>query len=317
MREIPILSNIWNFLTAPSLPGTSLEISETHLAMITLRSRGREFEARNLGVVRLPAGLVRSSFTEPNIADEPAMVEVLRKTATQAGMNRVKKLGATLPAGSARSLVISLDNTPASRAELAQMMEWKVERGLGHKFGDLRVSYRRLRDFNGRSQWIASAVFERVVDQYERIFKALDWQIGLISPQHMGEAQWLMRSKMEEDQVVVSLNERGFDAVIVRGDEPILVREVNCPPEERENEFYRLMVFYRDRLSPENAPVALNRMLTIGKPEEQLRFREVLTSALEQSAISLNPQLLGLRVDPNAPFHHFAAAGGLATMAWR
>jgi Tfp pilus assembly PilM family ATPase len=316
MRQIPILSNIWNYLTAPKLPASSLAITETHLALITLRYRGRQFEPRNLGVGRLPAGLVTANFIEPNVADVTAMIEHLKRTATQAGMSRLKVLSASLPAGSARSLVISLDSVPDTRDELTQMIEWKVERGLGHKYSDLRVNYRRLRDFNGRSQWIISAVGEKVINQYEQIFKALGWQTGLIVPQHIGEAQWLMRSRLEEDQVVVSLNNQGFAAVIVRGDEPILVREAVCPPEERENEFYRLMVFYRDRLLTEDSPITLNRALIIGNAAEQRSFRDVLTSALEKKTVSLDPQQLGLRVDPNAPFDRFAAASGLATMAW-
>jgi Tfp pilus assembly PilM family ATPase len=316
MQQLPILSDIWNFLTAPSLPAASLEISETHLALIALRRRGREFEPRNLGVMRLPAGLVNANFSEPNVADESVLTDLLQKTAAQAGLNRMKTLSVALPAGSARSLVVWLDAAPNSRAELSQMLEWKVERGLGRKFNELRVNYSRLRDFNGRPQWIVSAVHQDVIEQYERIFSQIGWHVGLIVPQHLGEAQWLMRSGLEEDQVVVSLNSAGFDAVIVRRDEPILVREVTCPLEERENEFYRLMVFYRDRLLPENSPVTLNRMLTIGGPAEQRRFRDVLTAAIEKNTVSLDPQQLGLRVDPNMPFNHFAAAGGLATMAW-
>jgi Tfp pilus assembly PilM family ATPase len=316
MREIPILSDFWNYLTAPNLPSASLSISETHLALIALRRSGREFEPRNLGVLRMPAGLVRASFAEPNVTDEPALLEHLSKTATQAGMKRIRGLSATLPATSARSLVVALDSTPASRAELAQMLEWKVERGTGHKFSDLRVGYSRLSDSGGRPQYLVSAASERVVAQYERVFNQLGWQVGMIAPQHIGEAQWLMRQNLPDDQVVVSLNEHGFDAVVVRGKEPILVREVECPPEERENEFYRLMVFYRDRLAPEGSDVTLSRVLAIGSVAEQRRFREVLSSALEQRVVALGPQQLGLRVDANAPFNYFAAASGLATMSW-
>jgi hypothetical protein len=121
---------------------------------------------------------------------------------------------------------------------------------------------------------------------------------------------------MEDDQVVVSLNERGFDTVIVRGREPLMVREVECAPEERENEFYRLMVFYRDRLALEGAERPLSRALMIGPVFELRRFRTVLASAMEHPVAALEPQQIGLRIDPNAPFNHFAAAGGLATMAW-
>jgi hypothetical protein len=199
---------------------------------------------------------------------------------------------------------------------MEQMIEWKAERGMGQKFGDLRVNYTRLRDMGGRPQYLVSATIERVIAQYERIFARLGWHAGLIAPQHIGEAQWLMRQGLEDDQVVVSLNERGFDAVIVRGQEPLMVREVECAPEERENEFYRLMVFYRDRLTLEGADRPLNRVLLIGPGPDQHRFRNVLASAIEGQVVALDTRQIGLKIDPNAPFIHFAAAGGLATMAW-
>jgi hypothetical protein len=125
-----------------------------------------------------------------------------------------------------------------------------------------------------------------------------------------------MRQDLEDDQVVVSLNERGFDTVIVRRKEPLMVREVECAPEERENEFYRLMVFYRDRLSLEGNHNPISRALMIGPAFEQRLFRSVLASAMERPVTALEPQQIGLRIDQSAPFNHFAAAGGLATMAW-
>jgi Tfp pilus assembly PilM family ATPase len=317
MRQIPILSGFFNYLTAPDLPRTSLSISETHLALITLKRSGGQFEPRNLGVAPLPDGIVQASFTEPNVSDEPALVNHLSRTASQAGMKRVRALSVSLPSGSARSLVVTLDETPASRAELAQVLEWKVERGMGQRFSEMRVNYTRLSDLNGHPQYLISAASERVVAQYERIFKQMGWQAGMITPRHIGEAQWLIRQDLEDDQVVVSINGRGFDAVIVRGREPLLVREVECAPEERENEFYRLMVFYRDRLAPAGSDAPISRVLAIGGVAEQRHFRDVLSSAMERHAVALDPQQIGLRVDPNAPFNHFAAAGGLATMAWK
>lgn len=316
MKQLPILSGLWNYLTAPDLPRTALAISETHLSIVSLRRSKGEFEPRNLGVLRLPDGLVRSSFTDTNISDESSLREHLTRTAAQAGLSRPRNLSVALPSGSARSQVISLDTMPNSRSEMAELIEWKIERSFGQKFSDLRASYTRLSDFNGRPHWLVTAVHSRVLGQYERIFKELGWSVGMISPQNLGEAQWLMRQKLEDDQVIVSLNERGFDTVIVRGTEPILVREVECPPEEREDEFYRLLIFYRDRLLPENAPITLNRVLTLGTPADQRRFREVLVSALENHAVALDPQQIGLKIEPNAPFNHFAASSGLATMAW-
>lgn len=316
MQQIPVLSGLWNFLTAPDLPRTALAISETHLSIVTLKRSQGEFEPRNLGVLRLPAGLVEGSFTEPNITNESSLIEHLTRTANQAGIKRPSALSVALPTGSARSQVITLDSNPHSRQELEQLLEWKIERAFGQKFTDLKISHSKLSAFHGRPQWLVTAVHNSVLEQYERIFKQLRWPVGLILPQHLGEAQWLMRQRLGDDQVIVSLNDRGFSAVIVRGDQPILVREVECSPEEREDEFFRLIIFYRDRLLPENEPIKLSRILTLGTVAEQRRFREVVASALQNHAIALDTQQIGLKVDPNAPFGHFAAAGGLATMAW-
>lgn len=316
MSQVSALANFWQRLTAPGWPRTALSVSETHLALTTLRKRGGELEPSNLGVLRLPTGLVRAHFSEPNITSEAELLEKLRETMAQAGHRRLRRVAVALPAGSARSLVFALENVPAARRELAQMIDWKVERSLGARVSELRINHQRLSDFNGRSQWLVTAVHEQVLAQYERVFRALGWQPGLILPQTLGAAQWLMRAAWPDDQALVSLRDDGFDAVIVRGAEPILVREVNCAPEEREDEFFRLLVFYRDRLAPEAGQTNLARLLTLGSVYEQRRFREVLTAALENAAVLLDPPQIGLRIEPNAPFKEFAAAAGLATLAW-
>ncbi len=316
MQQLPVISGVWDYLTAPDLPRTALAIGETHLSIITLRRSGGEFEPRNLGVLKLPAGLVNASFNEPNVSNESSLIEHLNRTATQAGIARPRALSVALPSGSARSHVITLDSVPASRLEFSQLIEWKIERTFGQKFADLKTSHTKLNDFHGRPQWLVTAVHRRVLEQYENIFKQMRWSVGMIVPQHLGEAQWLIRQKLDEDQIVVSLNEAGFSTVIVRKDEPIMVREVECAPEEREDEFFRLLVFYRDRLLPTEEPIRLSRVLTLGNVAEQRRFRDVVVSALENHVVSLDVNQIGLKVDPNAPFNHFAAAGGLATMAW-
>lgn len=317
MKKIPVISSLWSSLTEPSLPSTSISISGTHLAVIALKRSGRGFAASNLGVQRLPQGLVEPSFTELNITDETAMIDLLKKTVSQAGLQRLSGMSATLPSAAARSQVITLETLPGSRAEIEQTLEWKIERITGHKFADMRVDYRRLQDIGGRPQWIFSAAHERVAAQYEAIFRGLGWRVGLLAPQFLGESQWLFRQAAAADQLMLSINEQGFNAVVVRGGEPLIMREVLCAPEEREDEFYRLMIFYRDRLaSLTDSPKLIQGLLTIGNQEEQHRFREVLSSALEQQTVNLEPQQLGFKIDPKAPFHHFAGAGGLATMAW-
>jgi Tfp pilus assembly PilM family ATPase len=318
MSQIPVLTPLWNALTSPVLPRTALAVTESHLALVELLRRGGGFEPRRLAVQRLPEGLVRASLAEPNIADEAAFADHLTQTAAQAQLKGRIKLSVTLPEGSARSFVVTLDQEPASRAELEQMLDWKIGRSLGQaggKTAEMRVTHQRLSKLDGHSRWLAAAVQENVIGQYERVFRQLGWQAGAILPQHLGEAQWLVRAGLPpaEDQALVSVHAHGFTAVIVRGAEPLLVREVACEPHEREDEFYRLMVFYRDRLHPAQP---ISRLLVIGSHDEQQSFWRTLASALETNPHKLTPQHLGLNVEATAPFTKFAAAAGLATLAW-
>jgi Tfp pilus assembly PilM family ATPase len=308
------INYMWQLLTAPAIPRLSLQIGEQYAGMVELRRQGGLFQLRRLAVVRLPEGLVQPDFTRPNISDESQFADHLQRTAAQAGVSGSPSLTLALPEGSARSLIISLDIIPDSRVELQQMLDWKTERSLGEPFADLRISQKRLTQTGGRSHWLMVAVREDVVAQYERVLATMGWQTGLLVPQHLGAAQLLMRSRAAQDQALVSLNETGFAVVVVRGSEPILVRSMACAPQEREDEFYRLMVFYRDHLLP--ASGSINSILTIGTADEQQRFQNVLGDALDAVPQNLNPASLGLSLEPNAPFARFAAAAGLSTLGW-
>lgn len=316
MSQIPVLTPLWNVFTSPILPRTALSITETHLALIELNRRSGGFEPRRLAVQRLPEGLVRAKLTEPNISDEAVFADQLLQTAAQAQLKGKLKLSVTLPEESTRSFIVTVDQEPASRDELNQMLDWRISRSIGNKASEMRVTHQRLSKIDGHLRWLIAAVHESVIGQYERIFKQLGWHAGTVLPQHLGEAQWLSRAGIneQEDQALISVNPHGFVAVIVRGHEPLLVREVTCEPHEREDELYRLMIFYRDRLNPVRP---LNSLLVIGSSEEQQTLWRTVTSALESNPNKLSPQHLGLNIDANAPFTKFAAAAGVATLAWR
>ncbi len=310
-----MFASLWNFLTVPKMPHTALAITSSHLALVELNKRGGAFQPKKLGLQTLPAGLVKVSLTEPNITREAEFIEALSALAEQAGFARKLSLSVTLPAGSAYSLVVTLDQKPASRAEMKQMLDWKISRTTSLKSADMRTSFQPLSAHNGQPRYLVGAVHAQVLGQYERAFAQLGWQAGAIVPQHLGEAQWLLRNELDshEDQALVSVNERGFVVVLVRGHEPLLVREVICEPHEREDEFFRLLIFYRDRLNPSQP---LKRILLLGEPSEQIVFSQALTSALEQSPQKLAPLTLGLNLEASAPFHRVAAAAGTASMAF-
>jgi Tfp pilus assembly PilM family ATPase len=316
MSSIPIVSSLAGLLTTPAFPRTAISIDSHRLALVSLKRSSGQFEPRHLSTLDLPVGLVNPSFTEPNLSDEGALSALLERLLNEAGLNRARRFAVAIPDASARSQIITLEGASSTAAEFEQLLGWKIERAFGCRPSEVRVSERCLYSSQAESHWLVTVVQKRVIAQYENAFKQLRWQVGLIVPGYLAEAQWLLRSGSIEDQVLLSLHENGFVAVVVRAGEPALVREVTCEEKEREDEFFRLMVFYRDRLMPKNASVNPSRLLVIGPPDAQQRFRKTLSDAMEAPVTILDAGSFGLRLPGQAPFPSFAAAAGLSTFAW-
>ena len=182
-----MFSSLWNFLTAPTPPSTSFALTTTHLALLEMQRRSGAFNPKKLGIQAIPAGMVRASLTEPNITQEADFIALLSSTADQAGFSRRLKLSVTLPVGSASSIVATLDQKPSSRAELEQMLDWKIGRATNLKASDIHTSYQSLGTKMGQPRWLVAAIHKQVLEQYERLFAQLGWQVGLVMPQHLGD----------------------------------------------------------------------------------------------------------------------------------
>ncbi len=308
-----MFTSIWNFLSAPTMPRTSLAVTPSHVALVEMHKRGGNLIPKKLGVQNFREGLVVPSLTEINITREAEFIDQLLSISEQSGFGKKLNLSLSLPEGSARSLVVNLDNKPGTRTELTQMIEWKMSRTTNIKASEMRLDFQELSHEGGQPRWLVSAVNTNVIQQYERLLDQLGWHAGVVLPQHIGEAQWLLRNRLDnnQDQVMVSVNPNGFVVVIVRGEEPLLIRDITCALNEREDEFYRLMIFYKDKYAPSQS---LKNMLVLGEPNEQIIFSQALSSALQDHPQKLSPASLGLSLEPAAPFNRFAAAAGLAAI---
>lgn len=315
MKLPSVITSLADFLVKPSMPPRALSISESSLVFVALRNRRGEYESTRAGVISLPPGLIQASFDQPNIKDEVRFQECLQQLADQAGVRRMGRLSVSLPAGSARTFVVVLDSAPSSKAEMAQLVDWKIERASGYQLDELRISRYPLSDQTGSPHWLIGVVHRTVLAQFEAIFEKIGWQAGLITPRSIGELSWLQRDHSGGDQLLVSVNSRGFELIVVRRGEPVLVRDVECTPDEVENEFYRLMVYYRERLIPEGETPRLEGILTVSTPADQHFFRDLAAAALEQPVVSLSAAQIGLKLDPGYTLPQMAAAAGLASLA--
>ena len=323
--------NPFQRLISPRLPQAAVGLSGEAASAVQLERRGGGLAVRAAGLLPLPAGLVRPGFDEANVADPHALAGALSELVSSAGLARRKRWSVGLPEASTRTSILTMETAPASRAEGDEMLRWKTERAVGAPLDELRVSRDRLKaDAQGRARYLVTAVRLAVLAEYEQVFAALGWHAGLVLPRHMGEAWWLMRDGgAGADSLLVSSHAEGFTAVVLRAGTPLYVRGVVCDVEDRADELYRFLLFYRDRTSPQpegegDAPppaafygAGIGSLLVAGTGLDAEQARAIVEETLNASPRAVGAADLRLAF-PSAEidFRQIAAPAGLAALAW-
>jgi hypothetical protein len=310
------MPNPFSKLIDPWYPATALGLERGLASMVQLEgARGKGFALRRAASITLADSLITPTFTEPNISDLSELAEALTELATSAGLLRQRKWSVALPEASMRTLILTLEAQVGSKSELEDVLKWKMERGFGAPTDELSISKESLpRDDQGRERYLAVAVRLAVLEEYESVFSALGWRAGLVLPRHLGEARWLTRNGNTDDSLLLTSHDEGFTAAIFHGKQPFIVRSVACAPEERDDEFYRLLLFYRDRRTGE---AALSRLMVVGTGFGKERASEIANETLGVHLHTLRAEEVGLQLPAtDLNFDSIAAPAGLATLHW-
>ena len=133
-------------------------------------------------------------------------------------------------------------------------------------------------------------------------------------PRAVSEANWLLDRKMPGDSMLISGQNDGFTALLLRGNEPSVVRSVTCEQSEIDDEIYRLLMFYSDRFGGDGGGT-LERMLVIGRDLIPAKIKDIAAEALGSVTLILRPDDVGLHLPENSfAFDEVAAPAGLAAL---
>jgi hypothetical protein len=306
-------------LTQPHYPKAALGLEQTSVTALALQKEGRgRFGIRQAATIELPVNLLKPSFTDRNISSADEMLVLLEEAVMTAGLGKQKRWSVSLPSNSARTAILTLDTEPASKEELSEILDWKSEQTFGVPSGELRIARRKIKaDKASKARYFATAVKLSVVDEYETLFERLGWQAGLIMPRAVSEANWLVDAKSQSDSLLISSQSDGFVALLLRGDEPAVVRSVTCTESETDDEIYRLLMFYRDRFGSDANQNSLEKLLVVGKNFAPARLKEIADEALGRTLAILRPEDVGLSMPAQTlSFDDVAAPAGLAALGW-
>lgn len=315
------MPNLLSRLIDPWYPATAVGLEKGVASVVHLeRVKGAACKLRRAATFNIADSLIHPSFDESNIEDAGQLATVLSELAASAGLLRQKRWSMSLPEATTRTLVLTIESQSQSAAELQDVLKWKVERGFGAALEELSISKDRLeKDAHGRDRYLVIAVKKSILAEYERVLETLGWRAGLILPRHLGEAQWLVRNGSVGDSLLLSGSSKGFTGVIFRDKHPLIVRTVTCNEDEFEDEFYRFLLFYRDRRAPGDAGEGqgLTRLMVIGEGITKQRAGEIVNETTGGDLRPLEAEDLGLQLpSSDFSFDSIAAPAGLATLSW-
>ena len=314
------MANLLSRLIDPWYPATAIGLDKGIASVVQLeRVKGWTCKLKRGATFNIADSLVRPGFDNPNIEDPAQLASVLGELATSAGLLRQKRWSLSLPEATARTQVLTMESQSQSASELQDVLKWKIERGFGAPLEELSVSRDRLqKDSQGRDRYLVIAVRKAVLAEYEAVLEFLGWRAGLILPRHLGESQWLVRNGAVGDSLLLSGSSQGFTGVIFRNKNPLIVRTVACTHDEFEDEFYRLLLFYRDRSVPErDESGGLLRLMVVGDGITKERAGEIVNETTGGDVRPLRAEDLGLQLPSREfSFDSIAAPAGLATMSW-
>jgi Tfp pilus assembly PilM family ATPase len=310
-------------LIKPNFPRAAAGIRRESVSVVSLQKQGRQFGLRRAATVELPSGVLQPDFFEENIVVPSEVLRALQEAAQSAGLAGQKKWSVSLPADAAQIAILTVETAPKTKAERAEVLNWKAGRAFGAKPEEMRLTFQPLAaDANRRIRYFAVAIKLDVLAEYEDLFNELGWQVGLVLPRQISESNWLKTARntvKQSDALMVSSQVDGFTAILLRQSQPVIVRSVVCTEEEREDEFYRLLLFYRDRFNAENigAEINLKDILLIGDDFKAARVQEIATETLGYNLRILGWDEVGLDLPPEIQFEDVAAPAALASLAWQ
>ena len=315
------MPNLFSRLIEPWYPATAIGLDKGVASVVQVeRLKNNACRLRRAATFNISESLLHPSFDQPNIQDRGQLAAVLNDLASSAGLLRQKRWSLSLPEATTRTVVVTIEGQPQSGSELQDILTWKIERSFGAPLEELSVSRDRLhKDPQGRDRYLVVAVKRDILAEYEAVLDSLGWRTGLILPRHLGESQWLTRNGAAGDSLLLSGFAEGFTGVIFRGKQPLILRTVICSQDEFEDEFYRFLLFYRDRGVPEGPHQGsrLSRLMVMGEGITKERASEIVNETTGGDLRPLQAEDLGLQL-PNREFSFdsIAAPAGLATLSW-
>ena len=193
---------------------------------------------------RLPEGTFRPGIVSPEVGDEAALAEVIRRIRMERG--RLDQASLLLPDAWFRMNLNDVPSLPSNPVEAQEVVRWSLKRSLPIPPENLRIVWQVLRrNGDGVRLLIVSAV-EATLASLERTVAAAGVQVSVVEP--VGLNIWNAITVREEattgDRLLVYVRESDFTTALFRGTEPLFLRSRNLSGDRSVQQEIRLSATY-------------------------------------------------------------------------
>jgi len=213
------LDRLKEYFTAPIFPPVVLGFSRTRVSGVLL-ARKEERIASHF-VLSLPAGCLEPSFDQKNILDAPVLEGVLRRGSP--GLGPVPDgIALLIPETCTRLFVLTFESLPSSPAEREEIFQWRLNKLVPLKPGELRISSNVIRSGN-QAKVILAAARVSVIQEYESLMERLGMKVRAIGVPAFN-LLGLVRLEPPGHAVLVNVEEDYVSLLAVLGGEASLYR---------------------------------------------------------------------------------------------
>ncbi len=197
---------------------------------------------------RIPADTIVPGVVTPQIGNEAALAEVLRRLKMETG--RWDKASLLLPDSWFRINILELQALPENPNEAQEILRWSLKRTMPIDAASLRLAYEVIARGAQVKVLVLSAVEKTLVD-LERLFAGAGIDIVLVEPVGLNiwNAITFREPATTRDRVFFYIRENDFTTAAFRGAQPLFVRSRNLHGDRSLEQEIKLSASYlRDTL---------------------------------------------------------------------
>ena len=204
----------------------------------------------NAKTYRLAAGTFTPAVVTPQLANEAALTETLRRLKMETG--RWDRVSLLLPDSWFRINLVDLPSLPTHPAEALEVVRWSLKRTLPIPPDQLRVAYSLLSRSGEGAKVLVLSAMDSTLSAIERVFAAAGLDVILIEP--LGLNIWnaiaVREGDTPGDRLFVYVRDEDFTTAVFRGSQPLFIRSRNLSGDRTLEQEIRLSATYlRDSLA--------------------------------------------------------------------